>query len=63
MMWQKVLVFREPCDGLWNVVRATHALKNQDVTIPDGDWIAEGVGTWDRAMRIACDTVGIGWRR
>lgn len=49
----KWLVFREPTDGLWNVVRATFAELHNDVTIDDDRWVAEGVGTWEHAMRIA----------
>jgi len=59
---RKVLVARDPSDGLWIVAYATFAdLHDEHYNAADDDWIAEGVGTWERAMRIACATVGIGW--
>lgn len=48
----KVLVFRD-LDGTWSVVRGSFETSLLDDVEYPTDWIAEGVGTWERAMRIA----------
>jgi len=50
----KILVFRDPEDGLWSVVRGPSFEAAFDEL---GEWIAEGVATWERAMRIANESV------
>lgn len=50
----KLLVYQD-LDGTWSVVRGSFETSLLDVEYPD-DWIAEGVGSWQRAMRIANET-------
>lgn len=49
------LLVGQDIDGCWYVVRGSFGQEDYDYP---GDWVADGVGTWDRAMRIACEELG-----
>lgn len=53
-MSAKLLVFRD-LDGTWSVVRGDFSSNLSDLAFPDA-WVAEGVGSWERAMRIVNET-------
>lgn len=49
------LLIGKDIDGCWYVVRGSRF--QEDFDYPN-DWVAEGVGSWERAMRIACEYLG-----
>lgn len=53
----KVLIYRD-IDGTWSVVRGSFETSLLDDVNYPNDWIAEGVGTWERAMQFAREHLG-----